>query len=151
MAMFDLTYKEAIEKREHLIALGDTKVYLRDDTDFPWAKATKVEAGSSYRLSGPSSARVIAEDQGLELSVSIDFEHSGANGKGVSLFDRDRLRDLASKLPPKGRRQFRDLLTNEILPGMAKRSAEIREALNSQLDSEDCVRGLIEFCEAESA
>lgn len=146
---FDMTYTKAIRLAEHLIAIGDTEVYLRDDEHFPWGKAVGVKSGSSYRLSGPSSCYIIAEDAGLTFKLSVEFEGRDANGRGVSLFDRDRLRTVMTRLPDLARAEFALMLENEVLPGMAKRSAEIREALNSQLDSEDCVRGLISFANAE--
>jgi hypothetical protein len=147
--MQNMTYAKAIENAAHLIAIGQTEIYLwRDDADgFPWDKVTSVTSGSSYRLNGPSDMRVTAEDAGLSFSLSVDFEQRDANGRGVSLFDRERLRDVSMKLPPAARAQFATMLANEVLAPMAARTAEIRQALNSQLDSEDCVRGLIAFAE----
>jgi hypothetical protein len=144
--MFDMTYSDALDKAEHLIALGQTTVYLRDKgQDFPWDKAVKVESGNSHRLSGPSSMYVIAEDGGLQFKLNVEFEDRDANGRGVSLFERDRLREVAMRLPPAARTSFANMLEREVLSGMAKRTAEIREAMNAQVDSEDCVRGLIAF------
>jgi hypothetical protein len=140
----DLTYADAIAKAKHLIALGQTTVYLYRCGDFPYDKVTAVEAGSSYRLGGPSSCYLIVEEAGLTLKVNVDFEQSDANGRGVSMFDRSRLRELMLKLSPAGRTGFAKLLETECLPGLAKRAAEIRESLLAQADSEDCVRGLIE-------
>lgn len=145
--MYDLTYESAVKNAEHLLALGQTTVYLRDDNP-PWSRAVRVEAGSSYRFAGPTSCYVIAEEAGLELKWSVDFEGRDANGRGVSLFDRERLREVALKLPPSARKGFSALLKNEVLPDLEKRTAEIRDALNKQSDSEDCVRGLIAFSEA---
>jgi hypothetical protein len=149
--MHDLTYAQAIANAEHLKALGQTDVYLyRDNAEgFPFDKVTRVEEGSSFRLSGPSSCRLIAEEAGLRFSVSVDFENADANGRGVSLFDRDQLRDLMRKLNPAAREQFAVMLEKCVIP-MAKRTAEIREALNSQCDSEDCVRGLIAFARGDA-
>jgi len=143
--MIDMTYARAIELAEHLIAIDQTTVYLRDDSFFPFDKVTGVESGSSYRLSGPSSCYLIAEDAGLIFKKSVEFEGRDANGRGVSLFERDRLRDVMMRLPDGARAKFARMLENEVLPGMQARTAEIREALNNQLDSEDCVRGLISF------
>ena len=145
--MFDMTYADAIEKAEHLIALDQTAVYLRGDADFPFDKAIDVVSGSSYRLSGPSSAYIIAQDGGLQFKLNVEFEGRDANGRGVSLFDRDRLRELMMKLPAPARKKFADMLAGEVLSGMMKRTQEIREALRAQADSEDCVRGLIAFAE----
>ena len=145
--MFDMTYSEAIDNANHLIALGQTTVYLRDEREFPFDKATDVASGSSYRLSGPSSAYIIAHDEGLQFKLNIEFEGRDANGKGVSLFDRDRLRELMMKLPAPARKKFAGMLAGEVLSGMMKRTQEIREALRAQADSEDCVRGLIAFAE----
>lgn len=143
--MYDLNYVDAMSKSEHLIALNQTTIYLRDETEFPWDKVTRVESGSAYRLGAPASMYVVAQDSGLEFKLNIEFEGRDANGRGVALFERERLRDLAVRLPKQARESFASLLANEVLPGMAKRTAEIREAMNSQLDSEDCVRGLISF------
>lgn len=148
---FDMTYEEALEKAGHLKALGETTVYLRDGSSKPWMVAKTVEAGSGYRLNGPSSMYVIAEVEGLTFKWNIDFEGRDANGRGVSLFDRERLREVAMKLPLPARRAFAKLLAETVLPGIEKRTAEVREALNQQLDSEDCVRGLIAFAEQRDA
>ena len=145
--MNDTTVADAISKADHYIALGQTSIYLyRDDPSFPWGLVTKVEAGGSYRLSGPSSVSLTAEHpSGLSFRMSVDFEGPEANGKGVSLFDRDKLRALAMKLRPEARQKFAAFLEREVLSGLQKRTSEIREALNAQMDSEDCVRGLIAF------
>ena len=142
---YDTTYQSALANAAHLIALDDTVVYLRDEEGFDWSKVTAIDASNSYRLSGPSSMYVIAEEAGLTFKLNVEFEGRDADGRGVSLFERDRLREVAMKMPPAARKAFADMLARDVLPGMAKRSAEIREALNTQLDSEDCVRGLIAF------
>lgn len=143
--MFDFTYAKAIASAEHLIALDETSVWLRDDTGFPYDKVCRVETGSSYRLSGPSSCRLIVEEAGLTLSLSVDFEHREANGRSASDFDRQRLRDLMLKLSPEGRASFADMLQRAVLPPMFERTEEFRQAQLRQVDSEDCVRGLIAF------
>lgn len=143
--MLDLTYKAAVENAAHLIALGDTTVYLYRDAEFPWEKATSVTSGNGYRLNGPSSAYVIAEDAGLTFKLNVEFEGRDANGRGVSLFDRDRLRTVAMKLPAPARKAFADMLEREVLGALTERSEELRASMNAQLDSEDCVRGLIQF------
>lgn len=144
----DMTYEQALAKKEHLIALGRTDVYLynRDDTGYrPWDKATDIEAGGGYRLNGPIGVRIIAEVDGLKFSWSVDFEKREANGHSYSMFDRDRLREIMRKLPTSTRRKFGRFLANEVLPCLEKTTAEWRERLNMQVDSEDCVRGLIAF------
>lgn len=144
--MADLTYRQAVENAEHLIALGQTTVYLyRDEAEFPYEKVTQIEAGGTWRLGGPSSCYLIAEEHGLTFKLSVDFEGREANGAGTALFDRDRLRDLAFRLSPKGRQLFADMLQKEVLGNLTKRTDEIRQALRLQADSEDCVRGLIAF------
>lgn len=152
--MHDITFQKAIENAEHLKALGHTSVYLYDrnsDTEFPWQFATNVEAGGSYRLSGPASAKITAKHPtGLEFEWSVDFEGRDANGKSVSLFDRDHLRDVMRKLPKSARLEFGNLLKGEVLPELRKRTSEIRQALNDQQDSQDLVLGLIAFAEDEA-
>ena len=150
--MLDLTYEQALENAEHLVALGETTIYLYRDRagDFPYDKVTRVESGSTHRLSGPSSCYLFAEDAGLTFKLSVDFERPDANGRGVSLFDRDRLRALMLKLPDAARRSFAELLETEVMPGLVKRTREIRDALQEQADSEDCVRGLIAFAKEDA-
>ena len=141
------TCADAREVAEHLIALGLERVSFYSDApaDFPFDKVTRVEAGSSWRLGGPSSVQLLAPDGDLVFSVSVEFESRDANGCGVHMFDRDRLRELALKLPPAGRAAFADLLEEQVLKGLAERTSEIRESLRTQADSEDCVRGLIAY------
>lgn len=144
--MHNITYAEAIEKAEAVKLIGDTTVYLQGGSDgLPWGKVSKVECGSSWRLGGPSSAYMIAEDQGLTFKWSVDFEGLDANGKGASQFDRPRLRDVMLQLPLAARASFADLLEGQVLSEVAKRTEECRRVLNMNADSEDCVRGLIAF------
>lgn len=148
--MYDLSYDQALEKAGHLKALGQTTIYLRDGT-YPWAAASEVEVGGSYRFSGPSGMYVIAKVQGLTFKWSVDFEKREANGLGYSLFDRDRLREVAMKLPQPARASFAKLLREQVMPDLEKRTTELREAMNKQIDSEDCVRGLIAFAQHPAA
>lgn len=142
-----MNFKEAIEKREHLIALGQTDIHLYGDdaNDAPWHLASRIESGGSYRLSGPTGFRVVAECSGLRFSWTVEFEGRDANGSYVSQFDRAVIRDAAMKLPETARKSFSEFMQTQVLPGVQKRTAEMREALNTQLDSEDCVRGVIAF------
>lgn len=142
----DMTYKKALSNAKHLIALGHTEVYLRDD-DLPWAIASDIEVGGGYRLNGPTGMYVIAKVEGLTFKWNVEFEKREANGHGYSLFDRERLRDVAMRLPESARRKFAKLLCEKVLPELQKRTAEFRETMNKQIDSEDCVRGLIAFAE----
>jgi hypothetical protein len=152
IAVINLTYTEAMKKAEHLKALGQTTIYIhREAADFPYGKVTNVEAGSSWRLGGPSSCYLIAEDGGLTFKLNVDFEGRDANGRGVSLFDRDKLREMFVRLPSVARQAFADLLESECLPSLAKRRSELQAALNDQADSEDCVRGLIMFAREKEA
>lgn len=144
--MFNMTYEQALDNAKHLIALGHTTVYLRDG-NFPWAVACECEVGGAYRFNGPTGMYVIARVAGLTFTWNVDFERREANGMSYSLFDRERLRDVAMKLPEPARRSFAKLLRQQVMPDLEKRTAELREAMNKQIDSEDCVRGLISFAE----
>lgn len=149
--MHELTYAAALEKADALKALGQTDVYIydRNSEGFPFDKVTRVESGNGYRLSGPSSCYLMFDEGGLSFRLSVEFEGRDANGKGVSLFDRDRLRDVANKLSPVGRAAFAKMLENEVLRPLAERTEEYRKALRQQADSEDCVRGIISFAAKE--
>jgi hypothetical protein len=136
--------KEVLKNAPHYRALGQTEIYLdSDDPDLPWEDARDISEGSGVRLGGPTGFYVIAQRDGLNLKWSVDFEERGANGKSVHLFDRDRLREVMRKLPPVARQKLAAWLEDEVLPNVQKLTAEWRELLNRQADSEDCVRGLI--------
>lgn len=144
--MIDISYEDALKNKEHLIALGNTEIWLRWDLkEYPWDKVCRVEDGNTIRLGGPSGANMIAHVDGLTFRWSVDFEGRDANGRSVSYFDRDRLRDVMRKLSRPARASFGNMLATKVLPKMQERTQEIRDALNIQQDSEDCVRGLIEF------
>lgn len=149
----DLTYAQAIDKIGALKALGQTNVYIYDrcSDGFPFEKVTRVESGNSYRLSGPSSCYLMFDEGGLSFRLNIEFEGRDANGRGVSLFDRDRLHDVANKLSPEGRKAFADMLERTVLPPLAERTEEYRKALRQQADSEDCVRGIIAHAQQSAA
>lgn len=151
--MFDLTYAEAIEKAEHLKALGQTTIYLyREKQDgFPFDKVTRVEEGNSWRSGMPTSCYLIAEVDGLSFKLNFDFEPASANGASTHQLARDKMRELFSKLPAAAQRSFADLLESKCLPAMAERRAEYLAALNKQADSEDCVRGLIALAHQKEA
>lgn len=144
--MRNMTYEFALDNAKHLIALNQTTVYLHDD-NVPWVVASDVEVGGAYRFNGPTGIYVIAKVAGITFKWNVDFERREANGLGYSLFDRDRLRDVASRLPEPARRKFAQLLREQVMPDLEKRTAELRDAMNKQIDSEDCVRGLIAFAE----
>lgn len=144
----DMTYEFALSNSDHLIALGQTVVYLRDG-NVPWVVASDVEVSGSYRFNGPTGMYVIAKVQGITFKWSVDFELREANGHGYSLFDRERLRDVGRRLPEPARRKFAQLLREKVFPDLQKRTNEMREAMNKQVDSEDCVYGLISFLESE--
>lgn len=64
------------------------------------------------------------------------------------MFDRDRLRSIIMKLQPGARYLLTSFMEKEVLPGLEKTTAKWRDSFNKQLDSEDCVRGLIAFAAA---
>lgn len=139
-------FKDVLKNSTHYVALGQTDIFLEEsDPDLPWSEVVRVEAGGGYRLNGPTGFRCIAERDGLTFNWSVDFETREANGASVHLFDRDRMRMTMQKLPPKARKALADFMEKQVLPGVEKVTTEWRGYLNKQLDSEDCVRGLIEF------
>ena len=146
--MDKMTFERAVHLAEHLIAIGTTTVYL-DSTDpgLPWASATDVLEGGLYRLDSPAAVWIVAEAHasGLTFRWSVEFEKCDANGRGVLMFDRDRLREVTRRLPPSVRSKFASLLEAQVLPGATRRAAEIRVNLAAHEDSVDCVRGLIAF------
>lgn len=150
MGMWHKPLADVLAKADHLVALGEIDVYLDDDDpDLPWAEVSRIEKSRGYRLNGPTGFYAIADKAGLRLKWSIDFEGRDANGQPVSLFDRDRIREVMRKLPRRARLELASFLETEVLPGIEKTTAEWRGYLNKQIDSEDCVRGLITYARQE--
>jgi len=145
MLLGDLTFKDAVGVAEHLKAIGETRISLREDADdLPWSLVIDVEAGSLHRLSGPVSLRFIAshKDSGLTFTWGFDLEPREANGAGVHKFDTARIRNVMRKLPPKSQDKMRLVIRNEILPGVTKLVDEIQSSLNKQQDIEASLRSL---------
>lgn len=147
----DMSYAKAMKNAKHLLALGQDTVYIDDDSDAPWDKATEVECGGTYRFDGPVNFYVIAHDGGLTFKWSVDMEKRDANGRGVSWFDKERLAIVARKLPTQARLALAAFLAEKVLPDLTKRTGEIRAALDAQFDSERCVRDLIELAARDAA
>lgn len=148
MLQNEKTIAEYVALADAYKAIGSTSIYLYQEPDDHalYGRVTKVEEGGSWRLGAPSSARVHAEHEcGLTFTWSVEFEGRDANGTGASRFDRGRLREFVMKLPPAAVKSFSEMLAKTVLPAMATRTEEIRTALNRQLDSEDCIRGIIAF------
>lgn len=140
------TYKEALEQAPHLVATGETHIYLeKGDVTFAWHNVSDVEAGGAVCLNIPTEVYLIAHQAGLFLYYPVDFAGPDANGGRVPLIDREYLWEVMLKLPIEARRKFAGLLEARVLPIMAQRTKETRDAFKSQWDSEDRVRGLISF------
>jgi hypothetical protein len=143
--------KDVLYNAEHYAAIGQTDIWLdENDPDLPWADVVEVSASGSYRLNGPNGFRCVAKRDGLTLQWSVDFETRGANGASVHMFDRDKLRAVMMRMPAPIRQKLATWMEAEVMPGIEKTTAEWREYLNRQLDSEDCVRGLIAYAKAPS-
>lgn len=130
-------FSDIIPLAEHYLAIGETEIYLDGkDDDLPWGDVNRVTVGGSYRLNGPSSARVTAaHESGLTFSWIIDFEGNDANGTGVNQFSAENMLGAASKMPAAAAAKFSDLLVREVWPEVRKRTDEIRYALRKQEDS----------------
>ncbi|AKR54349.1 hypothetical protein XM25_00725 [Devosia sp. H5989] len=143
------TFEEYVRLAEHYLAIGQTEIFLYRDVAVPdeaYKLVTGARESGSYRLSGPNGVRFSAlHTCGLTFSWTVDFEGHAANGTGTAQFDRERIRDVARKLPPEGARNFADFMERSVLPPLKERAKEIRDALNRQQDSVDCVLGLIEY------
>jgi len=148
--IWNKSYAWCKENEKHLEALGETDLVIEAETA-PYDKVTRVADGGSRRFNGPCGVYLVIEEGPLTLKWPVDFEGRDANGRGVSLFDRDRLREVMRKLPHKARLAFGAFLTREVLPDLEKRTTELRTALNQQADSEDCVRGLVAFANEPKA
>lgn len=140
--MSERTYSQAIKLAEHYIALGQTTVFI-DAKSAPWDKATGVEAGSMYRLGTPVGFWITAEEAGLTLKWSFDLETRDANGRGRHQFAHAQVREIMGRLPAKAQKAMARVLAKEILPEIAKRTKEYREALAHQQENEDFVRELV--------
>lgn len=144
------TLADALDKRDALDALGQ-EAWVKDDApDLPWKLIHTVESGAEYRLNGPVGIRLIATVNSLNVHWHVNFERREANGTGRSDFDREHLRDVIMQMKPLMRHRFALFLREHVLSGLLKTTTEIRNALNKQLDSEDCVRGLIAYANEET-
>lgn len=131
------TFTDCVRNAEHYLAIGQTEIYLdSSDGDLPWHLAVDCCAGGSYRLNGPSSARVTAaHESGLSFSWSFDFEGREANGTGVNQFDSASMLANAAKMPVAVREKFSAFLAREVWPAVYKRTGEVRDALRKQEES----------------
>ena len=128
--MRDLTFAEAQAKAEHLKALGQTQVYLRDASEnFPWDRATTVESGGMHRMSGPISAWIVADVDGIEYRWSVNFEDRDADGRNVAMFDEEHLREVMMKLPSAARTAFASMLRKSVLSPLSEHTENLRKAL----------------------
>lgn len=131
------TFTDCVRNAEHYLAIGQTDIYLdSNDDDLPWHLAVDCGAGGSYRLNGPSSARVTAaHESGLSFRWHFDFEGREANGTGVNQFDSASMLANAAKMPVAVREKFSAFLTKEVWPEVRKRTDEVRDALRKQEES----------------
>ena len=147
--MRDLTYGMAIANAERLLAEGHDTVYI-DPDGAPWNKADRVEVGDMCRFNSPVNFYVVACERGLTLKWLVEMESRAADGRDAYWFDRDRLREVALKLPHSARTSLASLLVKKVLPDVQRQTSKMRQKLNIQLDSEECIRGLIASANTES-
>ena len=140
--MSDPTFQRALKLKEHYIAIGQTEIWLRDDS-LPLDAITAIEPGGQWRLSGPTGVYLIAKIAGLTFRSSFEFESRDASGTETHLFDREKIRDLMWRLKPEMRKRFAVVLRDEVFPAVAKRAKEYREMLNKQNEASDFIRGVI--------
>lgn len=147
--MHNLNYDQAVKNAPHLIALGDSVVYLHDDQEnFPWHLVNEIESGCGFRLNGPTGFYAIAKDpSGLTFKLSVEMEERSASGSSVNQFDGAKLKDIARKLPPQGKKALATFFKEKVLPEVSKRTIEWRSYLNKQEDSEAYVRTILSFTE----
>jgi hypothetical protein len=125
------TYAEAIAKAPHLIAIGDTNIYVHDG-DFPIDKVARIEPGRSYRGGVPVDVYLVVEEAGLKIKKSFEFEDRSANGGELYQF-RDRVHQLMNKLPVDARESLRTHIREKLLPPMEKHRDELQAHYGRQL------------------
>lgn len=132
-----LTYQEATNRAEHLIALGmGDDVYLSGDRidDKPWQHVESVEPGGTHRMEMATSVWFRATDPTTKLHFrwTFDIEPRGVNGKGHYEIDVDGCRRVLKALPYKGRKQFTAYLADCAARVRAK-ADEWKDLANRQL------------------
>lgn len=112
--MSDTTWAEAMQKSEHYIALGMTKIYLGStwDSTLDWDKCADVEGGGTHRLEMSTSVRFAFRDKGLEASWYLELEDRSANGKGHYQIDLAAIQRVLPLLPPGIRAKLNLMLLN---------------------------------------
>jgi hypothetical protein len=102
-------YEEAIQKAEHIKALGlDDDIYLSVGP-YPWHIATSCEPGGSHRLEIATSVWFRGESDGLKFRWSFDIEpHSReANGQGSYQINTEGCLEVIGHLKGKCLTQFK--------------------------------------------
>jgi len=102
-------WKKAIENAPHYLAVGIQEVWIeksKSDMDrFPWAHATLVEEGATYRNNVPISLKFEYKTKaGITLHWSIDLEPD--NQTGNLTLNVDLIRRVKAALPESRRKEF---------------------------------------------
>lgn len=107
-----MTWQEAVQKAEHLKALGRTEVYLDREDDAPWFLAESVEEGGGHRLEICTS--VVFRGRHLSSGISFrwffDIEKREANGQGYYQIATEDCQAVIQKLPHQCKKLFKAIL-----------------------------------------
>lgn len=150
MAMDQLGLEEAIEKAEHLKALGKTDVHLFDEP-FPWGLVDDRSPlrGSSHRFDIPVDVGFFANHPcGLRFQWFLDLEKRGANGSGHYQIDTDGIRDAMSRMNQGARDSFRRYLAG-LSEKVRKKGLETQRIADSQFEMAGFLRGACDDKEVE--
>lgn len=142
----DMTYAKALKNADALKALGQTRVHLfAKDVEPPWHIASKCEAGSSFRLSVPTSAQFHGEQDGLTFTWFFDLEPRDANGRsGGTRIDMGACKSVLKKLKGPALVQFREYLSS--CAGMVKKQGDEYQEVADRLFRDAAVlRDLVNY------
>jgi len=142
--MKDWTYEEATKQADHLLAIGETEIFLH--TNPPWKIATKCEPGGSHRLDLPTTVWFSGQDPktGLDFRWSLDIEKDTANGKDYYEIDVERIRYALRELRGYALLGFRTYLA-DCLKKVMEKGNEIQGYADAQFTEAAQIRDLVKF------
>lgn len=131
--MMDLTYNQAKSKAAALRELGQSEVYVRDDSP-PWHIADTCEPGGTHRLDMAVSARFAGTcpDTGLRIRWTFDLEPRTANGASEFVIDVEACRRVTRGLRGEALTAWRSYLSDSSKKVRA-RGTEYQNAANRQM------------------
>ena len=139
----NMHYADVVKNAKHFLAIGQTEVWLRDKSDFPWGEATSLNDGGAWRSDLQVTYNIAAKLKcGVTVMWSLDLEDRDANGSHEFRIDTDAIDEAMRRLPQAVATQLANKLKLAI-EATEKRGAEYREAATRQFAMAGMIRNSI--------